>query len=666
MVARYTYQDEDGQPLFQVRRWEPGLRGKPKSFTQHSYVAPGRWGRELNGAPPVLYRLPKVRAAVDAGCMIYVVEGEKDVQALEAAGVVATCNPAGVGKWRSEFSEVLLGAKVVIVADKDDQGRKHARMVFDDLRRASASTSLPVRSTDLSVVEAKEGKDAADHLAAGCGLEDFVPVDPRTLPRPAEKTEPKVAPTEKPVPAVVQLMLVKLRRTYEERGIAGGPTSVDGKPNEWESLCPAHDDSSPSLRIGVGTKQRAVVHCFTEDCTAEDVARALGIDPLDLMTQDTNRPYADEILAVVQRQLLLELDDAADFYDELTSEEDLDKLPDVEWVIDGWIPSGGYSIVFGPSGIGKTLVLLGMAKGVSRGKRWQKATCRPGAVLFLQGEGLGQLKDRSRAWDEAYPRTGREKGIAFADKPLDLTKPEAVAQVIRTVRRVEEAKGSPVELVVVDPLAEFMTGNENLEGMAAASKSLRVLAQLLGCAVVVGHHTPQDGNRERGYTMLRDKALVSISVEHAPDGIGVVQRKSRNSIKRAISLHFREQGDSVIFEYDSDEVPADDYNAEKDRRIKQASENSEKRRALQEFNGQRALNIVRSVVQALEPGIPRSQNALVKRCLEAAEHEHAANPGFTKIGRTLLIGHIQAMAAKGEELLVDGEGQKKLYRSPSR
>ena len=42
-------------------------------------------------------------AAVQDSRTVYIVEGEKDVQAVERAGGVATCNPGGAGKWRAEY-----------------------------------------------------------------------------------------------------------------------------------------------------------------------------------------------------------------------------------------------------------------------------------------------------------------------------------------------------------------------------------------------------------------------------------------------------------------------------------------------------------------------------------------------------------------------------------
>jgi excisionase family DNA binding protein len=165
-TAIYAYRDEGGEPLYEVGRFVPGFNGKRKSFAQRP---PGRegWKGGIGNAKRVLYQLPEVIAAVKAGKPIYVPEGEADVHALEGADAVATCNPGGAGKWRPEYSEFLRGADVTIVADRDDTGRRHAEAVRASLDGVAGS---------VRVVEAAEGNDARDHLAAGHTLDEFVPV----------------------------------------------------------------------------------------------------------------------------------------------------------------------------------------------------------------------------------------------------------------------------------------------------------------------------------------------------------------------------------------------------------------------------------------------------------------------------------------------------------
>jgi hypothetical protein len=157
-VAVYVYTDECSVPLFEVGRF------LPKAFLQR---LPGGtdWKGGIGKARRVVYRLPTVIAAVTGGTTVYVVEGEEDVHAIERVGAVATCNPGGAGKWRDEYSAILAGANVIVVADRDEVGREHARKVAASLGPVAAS---------VRIVEPAEGKDARDHLTAGRRLDEFV------------------------------------------------------------------------------------------------------------------------------------------------------------------------------------------------------------------------------------------------------------------------------------------------------------------------------------------------------------------------------------------------------------------------------------------------------------------------------------------------------------
>jgi putative DNA primase/helicase len=180
IIATYDYTDEDGALLYQVVRFGP-----KKDFRQRRPDGKGGWTWKLGDVRRVPYRLPRVVEAVALDRTIYVVEGEKDVSAIEYAGGVATCNPGGAGKWQAWCSDPLQGARVTIVADQDKPGRAHARQV---------AAALEGVATSAVIVEPKSGKDAADHLAAGFGLDDFVrptaepPADDRGNDSPQEPT----------------------------------------------------------------------------------------------------------------------------------------------------------------------------------------------------------------------------------------------------------------------------------------------------------------------------------------------------------------------------------------------------------------------------------------------------------------------------------------------
>lgn len=164
--AVYSYTDEQGNELFQALRF-PG-----KHFRQRHLGEDGEWVWNTDGVKKVLYHLPEVMQAVATGQPIWIVEGEKDVEALRAMGQVATCNPggAGGGKWKDEYAQVFQGAHVIIVQDRDEVGRNHAARV----RR-----SLQGIASQIYVVQAKTGKDAYDHIFAGHTLQEFEPAKQR-------------------------------------------------------------------------------------------------------------------------------------------------------------------------------------------------------------------------------------------------------------------------------------------------------------------------------------------------------------------------------------------------------------------------------------------------------------------------------------------------------
>ena len=188
-VEVYDYTDEQGTLLHQV------CRTGDKHFSQRQPDPDARsgWKWNLHGVRRVPYHLPQLIAGVAAGETAYICEGERDVQALEREGHVATTNAGGAGKWRSEFSAYVNGADVVIVADNDPAGYSHALQVY----RSVSSEARSVR-----VVRAASGKDAADHLGAGFGVAEFRSLTVEELERSlGDRADPAPLPDQEPPPA---------------------------------------------------------------------------------------------------------------------------------------------------------------------------------------------------------------------------------------------------------------------------------------------------------------------------------------------------------------------------------------------------------------------------------------------------------------------------------
>ncbi|HEY8338746.1 MAG TPA: DUF3631 domain-containing protein [Egibacteraceae bacterium] len=206
-VATYPYTDDAGNELYRVLRFDP------KSFAYQHRNADGVWEWGRGRAPWVLYRLPRVLDAVRTGERVWIVEGEKDVEALERAGAVATTTAGGAGKrWRPEYTEALRGAYVTIVADRDDAGRRKAREVYHALRGVAAEVTLVETPVN------RPHADVSDHLDAGFGLDDLVPLDPG----PTSETTPAVT-----LPQVARddgaAILAEVEATYRQFVVFADP-----------------------------------------------------------------------------------------------------------------------------------------------------------------------------------------------------------------------------------------------------------------------------------------------------------------------------------------------------------------------------------------------------------------------------------------------------------
>lgn len=155
--ATYDYDDESGKLLYQVVRYVP------KGFSQRRPDGAGGWIWNLQGVRRVIYRLPGVLKGIKAGQTVYIVEGEKDADNLWSAGQCATTNAQGAGKWLPDFAFWFTGARVIVIPDNDEPGRKHAASIAASL----ANVVVSIKLLELGDINGRHIKDVSDWLAAG-------------------------------------------------------------------------------------------------------------------------------------------------------------------------------------------------------------------------------------------------------------------------------------------------------------------------------------------------------------------------------------------------------------------------------------------------------------------------------------------------------------------
>jgi DNA primase len=158
----YSYEDGNGQCLYQV------LRYSPKTFRQRRTTANG-WEWCLKDVRRVLYRLPKLETSNET---IYYVEGEKDVESMEAHGLLATTHAGGASAWRKELLKDIgdRPRKIVVIPDMDEPGKQLMRRVFADAKAAGHDVGFIL----LPKIGDKQPKDVTEWFEMGGTVEDLL------------------------------------------------------------------------------------------------------------------------------------------------------------------------------------------------------------------------------------------------------------------------------------------------------------------------------------------------------------------------------------------------------------------------------------------------------------------------------------------------------------
>lgn len=160
IVKTYEYTDETGMHLYEVVRYEP------KEFRTRRRLPDGSTSWSLAGVRRVLYCLPKIPEALED--FIFVVEGEKDADTLQALGFFATCCQGSANGWLPEFGETLRGHKVCIVPDNDRAGLEYADVVAKSIDGKAAAWRI------LHLPDLPEKGDVTDFVEAGYSATDLL------------------------------------------------------------------------------------------------------------------------------------------------------------------------------------------------------------------------------------------------------------------------------------------------------------------------------------------------------------------------------------------------------------------------------------------------------------------------------------------------------------
>ncbi len=179
----------------------------------------------------------------------------------------------------------------------------------------------------------------------------------------------------------------------------------------------------------------------------------------------------------------------------------------VQWLVENYLETDALSMVFGPSGGGKSFCVVDMACCVSTGTPWHGMPVKKGAVFYIAGEGHNGLARRFAAWQKARGvKLDKDVPLFKSNKAVMMLNQLAAIELSAEVDRLAKESGFEPALVIVDTLARnFGDGDENKQ--QDANLFIEHLDEFIRrrwkCNVMTVHHSGHDMDRARGSSALK-------------------------------------------------------------------------------------------------------------------------------------------------------------------
>ena len=202
----------------------------------------------------------------------------------------------------------------------------------------------------------------------------------------------------------------------------------------------------------------------------------------------------------------------------------------ISWLVKHWVQEKALVMVHGPSGGGKTFVVLDWCLSIASGKtEWNGNKVKSGNVVYLAGEGHHGLKGRIAAWKEQNPC--KEINMWLSKGGCDLNTSMGYQKVVDHVRSLKEKPS----VIVVDTLHRFLLGDENsAQDAKTMLDACDALMREFDCTVILVHHTgvsEEAQHRARGSSAWRGALDIEISIVPGKEKIPmqIIQRKSKDA-----------------------------------------------------------------------------------------------------------------------------------------
>ena len=188
-------------------------------------------------------------------------------------------------------------------------------------------------------------------------------------------------------------------------------------------------------------------------------------------------------------------------------------LPPRAQILDPVLTRGTLAMLYGPRGLGKTFVALGIAWAAASGKGFLKwRATRPHRVLYIDGEMAAvEMRERLRLLGPAPPTLDFLIADLHRNGLPDLARHDGQVALVRAWRET----GRP-ELLVLDNLSSLVGFSRNDPDPWMAMQRFLTAMRRSGVAVLVVHHANKDGH-QRGTSRREDVLDLVLAIRRPAD-----------------------------------------------------------------------------------------------------------------------------------------------------
>ncbi|UKJ74514.1 AAA family ATPase [Azospirillum brasilense] len=237
-------------------------------------------------------------------------------------------------------------------------------------------------------------------------------------------------------------------------------------------------------------------------------------------------------------------------------------IPERGWIADDWIPRHQVTLLMGDSGIGKTTVALQLGAAVVLGERWLGAETTRSPVLAVlcedePDENMRRMRDVAALYGVQFEDLADFEIIVPEDDDDQCEDTSLMAfdqytgegntsmYYFRILRRAQKIKA---QLIILDTLADFFSGNENVRRHVFQFMTLakRLARAIDGAVVICGHPSRAgllQGTGESGSTHWKARARSFLHLERAKDEDG--EPSTTHRILTRLKSNYAPSGESI-------------------------------------------------------------------------------------------------------------------------